>query len=189
MDNKEQEIERLIEKAMQGKKGKLDLSSDEDLSVAVMNLISIEEHLFFTGAKTGRSDYYDLLAATREIRKDLLKKLIKEYEGEVWCISKHLLAASMRLMEVGTKQLGQGNKAEAEDLFKKAYDLYSLFWGINLKLINVEGVKEIADDSLSVSEINKKDPKKENGTEVVEEKKGFGKLGEIVKRIVDCCIE
>ena len=47
--------------------------------------------------------------------KKVLKKIIKDYEGEVWCISKHLLAASMRLMEVGTKQLGQNKKEEAED--------------------------------------------------------------------------
>lgn len=203
MDNKEQEIKRLIDRAMEGKKGKLDLSSDEDLSIAVMNLISIEEHFFFTGVKTGKSDYYDLLAATREIRKDLLGKLIKEYEGEVWCISKHLLAASMRLMEVGTKQLGQGNKAEAEDLFSKAYDLYSLFWGVNLKLINLDGVKEIADDKISASEKSQRDgsasespfvsekehPIRKESDMTIKEKGGIGKLREIVKRIVDCCIE
>ncbi len=32
----------------------LDLSSGEDLSVGIMNLISIEEHLFFTAQKTGK---------------------------------------------------------------------------------------------------------------------------------------
>lgn len=61
------------------------------------------------------------------MRKELLKKIIKEYEGETWCISKHLLAASMRLIEVRTKYFSQGKKKEAEDLFSKAYDLYSLF--------------------------------------------------------------
>ncbi len=175
-ENQDKKIKELIEKVSGGKKGKLDLSSDEDLSIAVMNLLSIEEHFFFTAEKTGNADYYDLLLQVREMRKELLKKLIKEYEGEVWCISKHLLAASMRLMEVGTKQLGQDNKAEAEDMFKKAYELYSLFWGVNLKLMNVDGVKKIADD-----ELNNQD--REKG------KKGFGKLGDLVKRLVDCCIE
>lgn len=191
MDNKEQEIKDLIDKAMEGKKGKLDLSSDEDLSIAVMNLISIEEHFFFTGAKTGKSDYYDLLNTTREMRKELLGKLIKEYEGEVWCISKHLLSASMRLMEVGTKQLGRGNKEEAEDLFRKSYDLYSLFWGINLKLFDLDGVKKIADDEISVSIDVPPDAEREvkSSENEIKEKKGFGKLGEIVKRIIDCCIE
>jgi hypothetical protein len=174
--DKSEKIKEFIEKVSEGKRGKLDLSSDEDLSVAVMNLISIEEHFFFTGVKTENPEYYKMLSEVREMRKELLKKLIKEYEGEVWCISKHLLSASMRLMEVGTKQLGQGNKDEAEDMFKKAYDLYSLFWALNMKLIDTKGVKKIADD-----EINNKDREKGN--------KGFGKFGDLVKRLIDCCIE
>ena len=86
-------IDQFIKKVNEGKQGQLDLSSDEDLSIAIMNLISIEEHFFFTGAKTGKPEYYDLLNTAREMRKDLLKRIIKEYEGEVWCISKHLLSA------------------------------------------------------------------------------------------------
>jgi len=172
---KQQKIQELLKKVAESKKGKLDLSSDEDLSIAVMNLVSIEEHFFFTSAKTGKSEYYDLLNKTREMRKELLKRIIKEYEGEVWCISKHLLAASMRLMEVGTKHFGQGNKKEAEDLFTKAYDLYSLFWGLNLKLLNVSDVKKIDDNQLNIHD---------------KKKSGFlGKLGDIVQKIIDCCIE
>ncbi len=83
------------------KKDKMDLSSDQDLVIAIMNLVSIEEHFFFTAEKTGSKNYYDLLSETREMRKELLKKIVKDPEGEVWCISKHLLAASYRLMEVG----------------------------------------------------------------------------------------
>jgi len=140
-----------------------------------MNLVSIEEHFFFTGAKLGKTEYYDMIKDVREMRKELLKRIVKEYEGEVWCISKHLLAASYRLMEVGTKQLGIGKKEEAYDLFEKAYNLYSLFWGINLNLLNVGDIKKIDDNA-----INKED----------KEKKGFmGKMGELVKKVIDCCIE
>lgn len=157
------------------KQDKMDLSSDQDLTIALMNLISIEEHFFFSGGKTGKTEYYDMIKDVREMRKELLKKIIKEYEGEVWCISKHLLAASMRLMEVGTKQLGIGKKEEAYDLFNKAYQLYSLFWGLNLKLLNVGDVKNIDEGAM-----NKHDT----------EKKGFmGKLGVLVKKAIDCCIE
>ncbi|MBL7156206.1 MAG: hypothetical protein ISS87_01225 [Candidatus Pacebacteria bacterium] len=157
------------------KQDKMDLSSDQDLSIAIMNLVSIEEHFFFTGAKLGKTEYYDMIKDVREMRKELLKKIIKEYEGEVWCISKHLLAASMRLMEVGTKQLGMNRKKEAYDLFDKAYNLYSLFWGLNMKLLNVGDIKKIDENAL-----NKSDKKK----------KGFmGKLGELVKKVIDCCIE
>ena len=54
-------------------------------------------------------------------KKVLLKRIIKDYEGEVWCISKHLLAASYRLMEVGTKALGRGNKEESKEFFNKVF--------------------------------------------------------------------
>ena len=159
------------------KQEKMDLSSDQDLSIAVMNLISIEEHFYFSGAKTGKNEYYDMISDVREMRKDLLKKLVKDTGPgeETWCISKHLLAASMRLMEVGTKQLGIGKKDEAYDLFGKAYNLYSLFWGLNMKLINVGDIKKIDDGAM-----DKED----------KDKKGFmGKLGELVKKAVNCCIE
>ena len=171
----ENNINDFIRKVQSSKTSQLDLSSDEDLSIAIMNLISIEEHFFFTGAKTEKPEYFDLLNTAREMRKELLKKIVKEYEGEVWCISKHLLSASMRLMEVGTKALGQGKKQEAEDFFKKAYELYSLFWGINLKMINLGDVKKIEDN-----QIDKKDM----------DKKGLlGKLGSMVKYVIDCCKE
>lgn len=138
-----EKVDRLVEKYDSLKKdNKLDLSADEDLSIAIMNLISIEEHLFFSGAKTGNSAYYDLLAEIRDMRKDLLKEIIKEYDGEVWCISKHLLASSYRLMEYGTKHLDRGNVELAKDVFEKAYGLYSLFWGLNMGLIKSEDIED-----------------------------------------------
>ena len=169
-------IEELIGKFDQMKKQeKMDLSSDQDLTIALMNLISIEEHLFFTGAKTGKPKYYDLLNEIRTIRKDLLKQVVKDYEGEVWCISKHLLAASMRLMEVGTKQLSLANNTAANDLFNKAYSLYCLFWGINMHIIDTSQIKHIDEQALNKHDQNK------TGF--------FGKLGELIKKAVDCCIE
>jgi len=169
-------IDDFIKKVQKNKQNELDLSSDEDLSIAIMNLISIEEHFFFTGGKTGKSGYFDLLNTAREMRKELLKKIIKDPEGEVWCISKHLLSASMRLMEVGTKAQGQGKKDEAQDLFKKAYELYSLFWGINLKLVDLGDVKKIDDN-----QIDKKDEDKKTGI--------MAKLGKMVQYAINCCKE
>lgn len=154
---------------------KVDLSADQDLSVAIMNLVGIEEHFFFSGAKTGKTAYYDLISEVRNIRKDLLKKLIKEYEGEVWCISKHLLAASYRLMEVGTKLLDKGQKEEAYDFFAKAYNLYSLFWGVNLQIIDTKNLQKIDANALN---------KQDDGKSGV-----MGKLRHMVQKVIDCCIE
>lgn len=123
------------------KKNPKDLSSDQDLTIALMNLISIEEHLVFSGAKTGKTSFYDMVKDIREMRKNLMMKVIPSYEGEVWCISKHLLATSMRLMEVGTKQQSMGRDEEAYGLFNQAYDLYCLFWGLNMGMIDTAGMK------------------------------------------------
>lgn len=169
-------VDDFIKKVNNSKKdNKFDLSSEEDLSIAIMNLISIEEHFFFTAKKTDDNKYFDLLKEVREMRKELMKKMIKDYEGEVWCISKHLLASSMRLMEVGTKLLGKGQKKEAGDLFEKAYNLYSLFWGLNLKVIGTDKIDKIEDDKLD---------KNDKGQNTV-----FKKLGVLVKKAIDCCRE
>jgi len=168
-------VDEFIKKINDSKKdNKLDLSADEDLSIAIMNLISIEEHFFFTAKKTNNDKYFDLLKEVREMRKSLLKRMIKEYEGEVWCISKHLLASSMRLMEVGTKMLGQGKKDDAKDLFEKSYNLYSLFWGLNLKAIDIDQIDKIDENKID---------KKDTGKGV------FSKLQAVVKKAIDCCIE
>lgn len=169
-------LEDFVEKVDSMKKdNKLDLSSDQDLSLAVMNLISIEEHFFFTGAKLDKPEYYDFLKQAREMRKELMEKLIKNKEGESWCLSKHLLSASMRLMEVGTKELGRDNKKLAEDFFRKSYELYSMFWGLNLGIIGGSDLKRIDDEVM-----DKKD----------KEKGGFaGKLGSLVRKAVNCCWE
>ena len=159
----------------------LDLSSGEDLSIGIMNLISIEEHLFFTSQKTKDRKYISLLNEIRMMRTELMKEIIKDYEGEVWCISKHLLAASMRLMEVGTKELKLGNKDKAWRLFDKSYKLYSLFWGINLGVAKIPNPKSQIQNK-KVSFIDEKG--QEKGRESV-----FSKLGAIVQKAIDCCKE
>jgi rhamnogalacturonyl hydrolase YesR len=178
-----EDIERFMDKVKAMEKGeKLDLSSDEDLSIAIMNLISMEEHFFFTYNKTKDAKYLDLLNEIREMRKSALKRIIKDYEGEVWCISKHLLATSMRFMEVGTKALTKGDKSDAEDFFQKSYQLYSLFWGLNLGLVQTKDVKQSETKEIAfINEDNK--PQVKGSTSI------FAKLGQVVQKALDCCKE
>jgi hypothetical protein len=68
--------------------------------------------------------------------------MLDKTEGETWCISKHLLSASYRLMEVGTKLQSQGKKKEAQEMFDNSYKMYSMFWALRLKVITVDEVKE-----------------------------------------------
>ena len=189
--NDEKNYKKLLEKVEKiTKEKKLDLSSDEDLSIAIMNLISIEEHLFFTIQKTGKEKYLDLLNEVREMRKDFLKKIVKDYEGEVWCISKHLLATSMRLMEVGTKELKKGNKNEAKDFFDKAYKLYCLFWGLNLKAIDLGKMKKenLKGEKINCLEEGGKKERQDNNKQKIEATV-WDKLKTIFEKAINCCKE
>lgn len=185
-----------------------DLSSDQDLTIAIMNLISIEEHLIFSGAKTGKTHFFDLIEQIREMRKNLMQKIIPSYEGEVWCISKHLLASAMRLMEVGTKQQSLKNTKDAYSLFNQAYDLYCLFWGLNMNLIDSKDLKWVEDSNYKeiaakAQEVSAKvgdtdftpDAKPVEPAEQAAESAddtqatGFKKMKNFLRKAIDCCIE
>lgn len=208
-------LNEFIEKVDNMKKvNPLDLSSDQDLSIAIMNLISIEEHLMFSGAKTQDTSFYDLIEPIREDRKEFLGMIIKSYKGEVWCISKHLLATCMRLMEVGTKALSAGKKDEAYNFFDKAYTMYTLFWGLNLNALNEDEAKKVIknldpktlenikkDDEKSpktkknaknIKNDEEKDNKKENDRENNNENStdsSISKLKDFISKAVNCCKE
>ena len=140
-------IEKFKEKAG------VDLSTAEDLSLAVMNLISLEEHFFFTGVKTHKDEYFDTSNELRELRKSLLKELMPNHEGETWCISKHLLSTTMRLVEVGNKLHSEGKKEEAKEMFERASKVYSVFWALKLKLISGSTIKNVAADSTTLEDL------------------------------------
>ncbi len=182
--DKIESVKEFVEKIDATKKvNPKDLSSDQDLTIAIMNLISIEEHLVFSGAKTGKSSFYDLIEEVRELRKTLMQKIIPAYEGEVWCISKHLLASSMRLMEVGTKQQSLGHKEEAYKLFNQAYDLYCLFWGLNMNMLNSVEIKQLESKpaNKTIADKPQETVKVEGGV--------LSKMKAFVRKAVDCCIE
>ena len=194
---KAENVKEFVERVDAAKKlNPKDLSSDQDLSIAIMNLISIEEHLVFSGAKTGKNSYFDLIQQIREMRKNLLQQIIPSYEGEVWCISKHLLASSTRLMEVGTKQQSLGRSEEAYKLFNSAYDLYCLFWGLNMGMVESNDLKwlepnieEMTKLSEKVSQVMPEIEKNTAKEAVVEDISTFSKMKKMVRKAVNCCIE
>ena len=191
--DKAKNVKEFVERIDSSKKlNPKDLSSDQDLTIAIMNLISIEEHLVISGAKTGKTSFYDLIEDIREKRKDLMQKIIPSYEGEVWCISKHLLASSMRLMEVGTKQQSLGHKEQAYDLFNQAYELYCLFWGLNMNMLDTADAKWVKESVADVKKLTAKVNENLSADIKVEEHKPQGALARMkafVRKAVDCCIE
>lgn len=161
--HKEINYEEVIKKIAELKKGKdFDLSTEEDLAIAIMNLISLEEHFFFTGSKTNKPEYFELLNEVRSVRTKLLAKMIDKTEGETWCISKHLLATSMRLFEVGTKLQSDNKKDEAKEMFEQAFKMFNLFFAVRLKIVHA--------------------------CDIVDENKPMT-MNDIMSKLVDCCDE
>ncbi|MEI8339462.1 MAG: hypothetical protein WCF94_02240 [bacterium] len=166
-----QTMEEILKKLEElKKKGELDITTEEDVSIGIMNLIGAEEHLYFTAEKTRKPEYLDLLNEVREQRKILMKRLLPKTEGESWCLSKHLLSAAMRMMEVGTKLQTDGKKDEAKEMFDGGYKMYSMFWAIRFDIIKAHEIHVCG----------------------VEDGPADGKAWsteDIVGRLVDCCKE
>jgi len=92
------------------------------------------------------------------------------------------LAASMRFMEVGTKSLTKGDKNGASDFFQKSYQLYSLFWGLNLGLVQTKDVKQ--SETKDIDFINE-----EKKPQLKEKVSLLARLGQVVQKAIDCCKE
>ena len=146
-------------------KSGLDISAWEDLSIGLMNLISLEEHCFFSYIKTEDGKFLKILEEVREMRKRLLALIVKkDDDSEKWCMSKHFLASSMRMFEVGNRLLHEKKEKEAKEMYKDAAELYGLFWALN---VDAKGKK-------ITLEAGKKDQKS---------------IFASVKKLLECCLE
>ena len=120
-------------------KNELDISAWEDLSIGLMNLVSLEEQCFFSYAKTKDDKFLKMLDIVRELRKKLMLLIVKkDDESEKWCMSKHFLASSMRLFEIGNRLLHEGKDKEAKEMYHDAAELYGFFWELNSDSNNIE---------------------------------------------------
>ncbi|MHA1832509.1 MAG: hypothetical protein ACTSV7_00840 [Candidatus Baldrarchaeia archaeon] len=108
----------------------MDIPRDVDLAFGLMNIISLEEHFEYSYMKTGIEKYLLFANEIRKIRAKLLAKLVPKVRGqaEAWCTCKHFLAATMRLMETGMKEIYAGNKEESEMYFRCAQMLFNMLF-------------------------------------------------------------
>ena len=160
-DNFVKSIEEIKEK------NKLDISAGEDLSIALMNIVSLEEHSFFSYIKTKDEKFLKILEISRELRKRLMPLIVNKDDSEAWCMSKHLLASSMRLYEVGNRLWHEGKEKDAKAMYTDSAELYGLFWQINSGT-NSKNYKS--------KEINVKESEK-------------GGIFSSIKKLLECCKE
>ena len=138
---KKKSISKAVEKADSAKKANpLDLSSDQDLTIALMNLAVLERNFGLSG---------ELMDVVSDIRQDLMKKIVAP-SSDKWEVTKYLLAESMQLMVDGNRALDAGKNKDAYALYNRSYELYSLFWGINMGLISVSDAEKLVPDMMKM---------------------------------------
>ena len=174
-----------------------DLSAAEDLAIGLMNLISLEEHAAFSFMKTQDKKYLEVLQAVRDIRKSTMQRLVSAPGGEEWCMSKHLLAASMRLYETGTKEIALQRHDAGTHLMNLAFDCFALFFSLN-HLVAAPTGSHHGNDS-GMGNLDAPEPLVESEarhaaqpTDQSQRKSPaplMAQLRTIVKKIVDCCKE
>lgn len=124
-------IKNLVKAADDAKKvNPLDLSSDQDLTIGLMNLIAIED---ICGVGS------DLGEVVRDIRRALMTRIV-DVSDERFDISEQLLARTMRLMIDADNAITRGDFTRAYKLYDDAYGMYSLFWGFNMGLVDKKSV-------------------------------------------------
>lgn len=102
-----------------------DLGLKSEMSMAIANLVNMEEHLSMTVASTGDIKHLEVLSEIRKLRANYMKQYVGNVKlrGQLWCFLKHTFATAYRLTEVSTKNFALGNKDEAVNNLKDAKDL------------------------------------------------------------------
>lgn len=120
------------------KANELDLSSDQDLTIALMNLISIERYI----ENDAEHDFSQLKSMVNDLRVALMNKIVKKSDKNFDMLC-DLLGRSAVMMNDGFVALENQNKVRAYELFDVAFGAYSMFWGVCMGLVDATDVENI----------------------------------------------
>ncbi len=112
----------------------LDLSADQDLSIALMNLLILERQSLAFGCPA----LYDSVYA---MRQNLMTSILKD--KAINDVAARLLLVAMLDMDAGVRLLQDGDNAGAYKMFDSSYESYSMFWGINMGMVDKKVAEEI----------------------------------------------
>lgn len=124
-----------IESADNAKKvNLLDLSADQDLSIALMNMMAVEKY----AADFGCAEIYSHI---NMVRQGLLKRILRD--RTIFDIAERILLASVLQLNAAVRFQDAGDMDSAYAGFNMAYELYSVFWGLNMKMITIEDAEGV----------------------------------------------
>jgi hypothetical protein len=147
---------------------------DDDYLNALLHLNLSEQPIRIKTAN--QNEYYSLIKEVAYSIRELNSEYVTEFQDDIWNISKNLLSSFEKLKQLGLNQLDIGNKVKAYELLQKAYTLYQLFTDLSQKMVAVDSSQK----TISKEKIKARQ-KKRKGV--------IGKLGILVQKVIDCCIE
>lgn len=107
-----------------------------DLIFGLQNLIASENHAIESFSSSKKEIWLELAEKIRKNRSKWMRIFIKKANDQRYCFSKHILASSMAMKELGNRYQTQGEKELAKECFEESADYEAMFI-----LINQEGGK------------------------------------------------
>ena len=120
-------IKNMVARADAAKKvNPRDLSSDQDLTIGLMNLIAIEDI----------APDSQIATMVADVRKELMERVVKQ--SDYMGVSYTLLGQAMTFMEDGMRAFPDKNRVY--ECFDAAYEAYAMFWGLNMGFIKLKDI-------------------------------------------------
>ena len=113
---------------------KKDVGIISDMLQALMNTASIEHHAIMSYFKSKDKKFLELRDIARNVRRRWLDRIVKEEsaeDSENWCISKHILLASMAYLEIGDRYYSMKKLKEAQEAYEDGRILMGLLLTLN----------------------------------------------------------
>lgn len=110
---------------------KKDVGFLQDSVNVLGNMINAENHAINSALITKNDLFLEIAEMIRKDRSEILYSLVKENNGESYCLSKHILASANGLKELGNRLIEKDDKIGAKKMFERAETYEKLFILIN----------------------------------------------------------
>lgn len=113
-----------------------DVSINTDAAMATAHLIALEEHLAASVAVLDDENLISEICRIRCQRKTMLEAIVGSHPpGELWCASKHVLGAWMRMKEVGDKLVSMED-AQSQEAAAAMYRMAASMEGVMRTIVS-----------------------------------------------------
>ena len=109
------------------KKNSKDVGYIEDLITVLINLTHAEWHSIKSYFETNDEKWIKISTECRKDRGELLDKITKENDGQLYCWNKHTLLHIGGYIELGNRDWQNGDKEEAIKNYEKAKKWLGIF--------------------------------------------------------------